>query len=303
MEQRDIFQASETNDTHFFGRPRSTAPHPLTPQVSPYVFDPNDDLRRMATQTFVAGHNVILYGETGNGKTEHIKWMCAQLGLPLYQVQGRSDLCYDDLTGDWRPNTNATEPAPFVFCEGSLAIACRDGGVFLLDEAASVKQGVLNGLNELLNNKSLVINTDRGHRVIERHPRFQVAMTFNPPDRYSGNQELNLAFLNRFYVFKWDYLNVKQEIELLNGLFSDMDKSALRNIAAFASEIRSNKTSADGARYVMSHRDSIKICEQIRMGASVNKAVEMVVLSVVELIASDELPAIREMAINRFGRS
>ena len=289
------------DDNLFYGVLRRRAPHPLTPApLASYQLD-GQPCRTVAARSFAEGRSLLLWGETGTGKTEFVKWLCGEIRVPLFQVQGHLDLTWADLTGDWKPNDGAG--AAFTFIDGPLVAAMTCGGCFLLDEASSVKQGVLNGLNEVLNGvgKPLAIETDRGHRVVTPANGFRIALTLNPWGQYAGNQELNSAFTNRFRVFEWPFLDADAELAMLQQAFPQYEAGGLRTLVDFANDVRAQKVKTpDATRYVMSHRDCLTFCEYVTMGYRELEAANLVVLGTARLVAPDEVPALTEHINNVF---
>ena len=184
-------------DGKFWGMDVRTADHPLIPDASivdEFQYDDEDKTLERTIKLFSVGFPLALVGESGAGKTLLIKYLCAGARIPLYQRQGHNQMEWEDLVGRW-----VLEDDTSVFVPGPLVLAMQDDACFLLDEAASVKQGILNGLNELANGGDLVIDNDKGHKVVKRSKNFRIAISFNPWDNYAGNNELNIAFLTRFF--------------------------------------------------------------------------------------------------------
>jgi hypothetical protein len=292
----------ETNETHFHGMLRMPHDHELIPDKSiaeRYQLDLGSEFHENTIKLFARGHYCAYFGETGCGKTEIVKYLCAGAGIPLFSVQGHFDLTWDDLVGRCVPDEETK--SGFKYVDGPLTIAMELSKTrrvcFLLDEAASVKQGLLNGLNELANGGDLAIDSQVGHRIVKNNKHFQVIITANPWTGYEGNNPLSMAFLRRFKVRQFKYLTQENEIALLSSMYPVIPWRVIHNLVTFANKTRALKEKSDSVRYVVDLGTLKHVCDMIaEINVSPLQAVDDCVFGIVSLVAPDELQPIHEMA-------
>ncbi len=88
--------------------------------------------------------------------------------------------------------------ALFVWEDGPLLRAVKEGSFFLLDEVALAKDSVLERLNSLLEReRTLVVAEMPGGSSLKAHEEFALIATMNPGGDY-GKRELSPALRNRF---------------------------------------------------------------------------------------------------------
>lgn len=148
--------------------------------------------------------NLMLVGDAGTGKSTLAEHVAEALGVPFACVNCSGGMTESRLIGRMTPNFQTGEER---YNAGPLVEAFRDGGVFLLDEVDAADENVLLALNTLAEAK-------RWHApdgtVIDRNPAFRLfaaANTFGHGANrmYSGRNQLDSAFLNRWIKVSVDY--------------------------------------------------------------------------------------------------
>jgi len=148
--------------------------------------------------------NLFLTGDAGTGKSTLAASIAEALGLPFHSLNCSGGLTEGALVGRVTPNLSTGD---IVYTAGPLVRAFRDGGVFLLDEMDAADENVLLTLNTLID--AAVWHTPTGE-TIERSPNFVfmgAGNTFGTGASrvYSGRNQLDGAFLNRFLTVAIDY--------------------------------------------------------------------------------------------------
>jgi cobaltochelatase CobS len=296
-----------TNEYLFYGAEVRTDSHPLVPPhriVERYQWDDEPEHKKNtedALKLMSMGRCVFFIGPHGTGKTETAKLWAAAARRPLYSVQGHAHFEWRDLTGRWTlRDGNST------FEYGPLVLAAQTGGLLLIDEAPSIKQGILNGLNDILNNlgKGLTqfpIAGAHGNEIIHVKEGFNVVLTGNPWDQYNGNNELNLAFLSRMHIREKWYLGEAAETRLLMNEFPNVGRDRILQLVQFANDTRQRwKSNRDAYRYLVCTRTLQNVCTEIEhLGASTREAIDRVIYSVVRLTDPDELTSLQQAANQR----
>ncbi|CAM6097712.1 unnamed protein product [Calypogeia fissa] len=88
----------------------------------------------------------------------------------------------------------------FLWHDGPLVEAMRDGDLLLIDEISLADDSVLERLNSVLEPKRLLVLAEKGSPVVEEviaHPKFRILATMNPGGDF-GKRELSPALRNRF---------------------------------------------------------------------------------------------------------
>lgn len=186
----------------------------LVPKVKKsFIFD-KDQISNIMTDIY-SDSNIYLVGRTGSGKTLTIQQICARLNIPCIRVQTSGDMTKESLLGSYVPIKNE-----IVWVDGLITHACRKGYWVILDEwdfAPSSIRTVLNGLLET-DNRSLTLTDKEGGEILSKenkriHPNFRIFATGNTAgcmqdevDMYGGVSDQNVAQINRFNIYKIDYL-------------------------------------------------------------------------------------------------
>lgn len=146
------------------------------------------------------GHNVLISGPTGTGKTSGIYAYAANHKLPIYSVPCNGAADPSVLFGSYIPNENG---GGYVWQDGPVTLLARHGGVLLLNEVNFLPAKVAATLYGLLDKRRTLSLVEHGE-VIVANPKLLVAADFNPD--YEGTRPLNEAFKNRFAVkMHFDY--------------------------------------------------------------------------------------------------
>lgn len=160
---------------------------------------------------------LFLSGPTGSGKTSGIMQVAARLNWPVTSVTCRSRLEFSDLVGHHTLVSPAPGESPVMkFQYGPLAKSLAFGHILILNEVDLCDPGELSGLNDVLEGRPLVVETNGG-QVIRPHEKFRVVVTGNSCGNgdesglYAGVQTQNLAAMDRYRTVLVDY--PKPEVE------------------------------------------------------------------------------------------
>lgn len=150
-----------------------------------------------------SGHNVMIYGPTGTGKTHAARAFAASKGLPFYTVACNGAIDMATLMGAWVP----TEDRSLRWVDGVIPAMMREGrGVLLLDEINFAPERAIARLYGLLDSRREVVLYEHEGEVI-RVPAgadLLIIAAYNPG--YRGTRELSEALPNRFaFALEFDY--------------------------------------------------------------------------------------------------
>jgi cobaltochelatase CobS len=183
--------------------PISTIADSAFPELIPrvftgYVFDVDEVKNVMLAlelniPTYVWGHK-------GSGKTEFFEQIAARTGRPLWRNQHTVNTEEAHIVGQWTVKAGSTQ-----FELGPLALAMKNGWLYLADEYDFALPSVLSVYQAVLEGKPLVIKeADAANRVIRPHPNFRFVATGNTNGAgdetglYQGTSIQNSANYDRF---------------------------------------------------------------------------------------------------------
>ncbi|MFN7685494.1 MAG: AAA family ATPase [Oligoflexia bacterium] len=155
-----------------------------------------------------SGRHVLIEGPVGVGKTHLALSICAELGRPVFRVDGDGRYSEQKLSGWFDP--------PLVikhgytaesFVPGPLVEAMRTGGVLFINELNRLPEGVQNVLLPAIDERRMTV--PRLGAVVAQ-PGFSVIATQNPKE-FVATSHLSEAILDRFELVVLDYQNQDEE--------------------------------------------------------------------------------------------
>lgn len=173
----------------------------------------------------------LLVGPAGCGKTQLADQLAEALELPFYHI---------NLTAGASETWLFGRQTALGYVEGNFSKAYKEGGVFLADELDAADANLLLCINTALANKNLY-NPINGES-IRMHDNFTFIGAANTVGKgansqYTGRTRLDSATLDRFVIFRVDYL---ERIE--NKLLEDKElRKALRHARKKSNEWESQE--------------------------------------------------------------
>lgn len=162
--------------------------------------------------------NPYVWGHKGTGKSELFEQIAAHTGRPFIRIQHTANTEESHIVGMWTVKDGAT-----VFELGPLALAMKNGWLYLADEYDFALPSVLSVYQAVLEGKALMIKeADAENRMIQPHPNFRFVATGNTNGSgdetglYQGTNLQNSANYDRFgMVLEKKYMPKKQESLIL----------------------------------------------------------------------------------------
>tara|TARA_Y100000310_G_scaffold339754_1_gene433457 strand:+ start:15403 stop:16806 length:1404 start_codon:yes stop_codon:yes gene_type:complete len=162
------------------------------------VDDGVEDVERLRI-AYRLGHNSMITGHTGTGKTACVRSYCAQYNLPYHRVVCDGSVEPASFLGRWVPTAKDT----FKWQDGPATMIVRHGGTLYLDEVNFMPPRIGSIFHPLLDDDRTLTIMEKdsedggaGSEVIHAHEDCQVIVSYNP--EYKGTRPLNEAFKNRF---------------------------------------------------------------------------------------------------------
>ncbi|WP_440986289.1 AAA family ATPase (plasmid) [Xanthomonas sontii] len=223
-----------------------TKGHIYLAPVNPYFHFDNPDFDRLFTMTInrewerhesEPRRGLLVSGDSGTGKTTHIRQRFAYQGIPCIEVTMRPDMEPTDLL-----YTREIVGGDTMISYGAGALAAKHGIPMIINEIDAAKPSTLLGLNEFFDTGSIVIN-ETGE-VIQAKRGFQVFATCNskflddPTDSFTGTRGQNVSVLRRFFSMVYDSPTVEQEQEFILSLYPDINPEVAKKKAEFIIAVR-----------------------------------------------------------------
>lgn len=219
-------------------------------------------LRKMET-AWRAQECVLLVGAPGIGKTYLSECLCKQFGSTSTTMSMHAGIELTDFIGGYiEERSGASDGAQFVWRDGPLLTAMKQGHCLIIDEVNLAPDSVLESLNQVFDERVIRVHElDEEHPA---HPEFRIIGTMNPGDDH-GKREVGKSVSSRFTVIHVEPLGSNEEAlkyimhyantYSLIGIHSasDVYRAANRAISSRRAQIRSAREAEVIARYVSLH--------------------------------------------------
>lgn len=180
-----------------------------------YYFSP---MAKEIAQDIIENRRIGLTGHTGCGKTSMIMQIAARIGQPVIRVNMNNQTTISDFVGTWVAKGGSME-----WIDGALPHALRLGYWLIVDEIDCAEAGILSALNSVLEKGGTLTLKEKGFEVITPHADFRIFCTGNTlggmsrfRHLYQGRNIMDEAFLDRWRVYKIDYLSPDDEARVLS---------------------------------------------------------------------------------------
>lgn len=216
----------------------------LVPDIDPnYIFDV--DILKNALLGLELGIPVLTWGHAGTGKSTLWEQIAARTGRPMIRVQHTVNTEESHIVGQWTVKLGEEGKSETVFELGPLAMAMKNGWLYLADEYDFALPSVLSVYQPVLEGKSLVIKeADNENRIIKPHPNFRIVATGNTNGSgdetglYQGTSIQNEANYDRFGVtLEARYMKPELETEMLSSQ-AKISKDDAKKLVNFGKSIR-----------------------------------------------------------------
>lgn len=198
----------------------------------------------------------FITGLSGNGKTEMVLQVCAELKRECIRINFTEQTDEDDLLGGFRLLDGET-----VFSFGGVVEAMMRGAILLLDEIDLSSYKVM-CLQPVLEGKGIYLK--KINKYVSPAPGFNVIATANTKGRGSddgkfvGTNLLNEAFLERFAsYYEQSYPTKGVETRILNLQLktkTDESKKFVKDLTAWAANIRKTYYAGSATEIITTRR-------------------------------------------------
>jgi MoxR-like ATPase len=225
---------------------------------------------RMIFAALLSGRHVMLEGPPGTSKSTILKSIVQEMGVPFVQVTGNNDLTSTKLVGHFDPaQALAKGYKPEHFQYGLLTEAMKEGAILYVEEFNRLPDDATNVFVTAMSERELAL--PRLGLVVAK-PEFRVVAALNPYDD-TGTMRMSRTLRDRFCSIKMDYQSRDEELDIVKRRTGSGHTGLV-------------ETAVEIARRTRTHKD-------IRLGASVRGAIDMVFIARQLLDFSDETEAER----------
>ena len=199
---------------------------------SPTGFVESDakEMMRLAT-AFSVGYHVMLEGPKGCGKTMSVLEMGYRLNIPVVRFNCSEGITEEDFIG-YRDIVDGNT----IWVDGLAAMAAREGCLLYPDETNGARANIMLALNQMMDTGRLVLPTGE---VIVCHDDFRVIGSMNPPDDYTGVNEMNQATRDRFAVsVLFTYLDETTEVRVIQQQSGVSNSGMALQLVRLANDLR-----------------------------------------------------------------
>lgn len=214
--------------------------------------------------SLLAGHNILLVGDAGVGKNALIYYINSIRKQPTIRYSFNEDTLPEDLVGSYRihPATHG-----FVWSDGPLSRAIREGATFVADEMNLASPEVLKRFQSVFAEKKLQL-LEGDASVLSPQAGFGFIATQNPAEGFEGRKNLPREIQKYFATIYMDSYPDHELVEILSGLYPDIPEKVLRAVVTINEEIedaviRKKIAGRDLERYHFNLRNLAKLARRI----------------------------------------
>ncbi|MHA1143619.1 MAG: AAA family ATPase [Candidatus Helarchaeota archaeon] len=181
------------------------------------------------------GHNVLIIGPTGTGKTHIIRRIAQELELPVLEVSFTLGTDVTDIIGRYELKEEETQ-----WIYGPLPLAMRYGTLFYADEINMARPDIVSRLHPCLDDRRALTISEHEEELIRAHPRFRFIAAMNPVELgYAGTRPLSPALKRRFEeIIYINYPKKETELKILKNRAKLKDESILSRMIDVANQGR-----------------------------------------------------------------
>jgi len=245
----------------------------IVPKINrAYQFTPQ---MKEITEDIINNKRVMLVGHTGCGKSSCIEQLAAHSNNGYIRVNFHHQTTVGDFIGLW-----TVRGSEMQWVDGALPFAMKHGYWLMLDEIDFADSAIIGALNPVLETNGKLMLKEKGYEIIEAHPNFRLFSTGNSigcmqdyRTMYQGTNPLNEAFLDRWHVYRINYMTPAIERKMLSAYFPDLPKEVAENLVNLANVIRdgfekeeinctfSTRRLIDWTEKIIRHKDIIRAAE------------------------------------------
>lgn len=234
-----------------------------------------EEITNRALLYLYAGYPIHLKGPAGTGKTVMAMYIAQLIGKPTTVIFGNESVETADIVGSDYGFTKKMVRDNYIhsvhktvedyerkWIDGRIINACENGYTLIYDEFTRARPETNNILLSVMEEKvlELPINYFGKNKLLKIHPDFKMIFTSNP-EEYTGVYKSQDALVDRFITLELDFPNQDSEIRIAvanSGISPEKAKLLVAIVRNFRDYYKS--------KFVVSLRDSIKLCKIVQKG-------------------------------------
>lgn len=205
---------------------------------SAYEFQ--EEITKRVLLTINKAKPVLLIGHTGTGKTSLVQQIAARIGQPTVRVNLNQQTTYADFIGQW-----TVVAGEMVWVDGVLPHAMKNGYWLIIDEIDYGEANILCSLNSVLEKTPSLTLKEKNKENVPVHENFRVFGTGNACGAmkewrhlYQGTNLMNEAWVDRWTVFKIEYLSDEAEARVLSNSVAKLSLNVAKELVKIANMVR-----------------------------------------------------------------
>jgi cobaltochelatase CobS len=209
------------------------------PSVDP-AYEFQEEITKRVLLTINKARPVLLIGHTGTGKTSLVQQIAARIGQPTVRVNLNQQTTYADFIGQW-----TVVAGEMVWVDGVLPHAMKNGYWLIIDEIDYGEANILCSLNSVLEKHPSLTLKEKNKEAVTVHENFRVFGTGNACGAmkewrhlYQGTNLMNEAWVDRWTVFKIEYLNDEAEARVLSNSVDKLSLTVAKELVKIANMVR-----------------------------------------------------------------
>ena len=179
---------------------------------------------------------LLLEGIPGVGKSSIVMALARCYGYELVRINLSEQTDISDLFGADLPSDSGNA-GEFMWRDGPLLRALKEGVWVLLDELNLASQSVLEGLNSCFDHRQEIYISELDRTFEIKTQSTRIFATQNPMRQGGGRKGLPKSFLNRFTKVFMQPLETIDLLFICRQAFSEIDEETLRLMVAFNQSI------------------------------------------------------------------
>ena len=270
------------------------------PEVSELYVPPTEQFE-MFTLAAELNLKVNLVGPTGAGKDLMSEYYSAKVGRPHLRIDNKQDLDFAVVFGTTHITDGDTD-----FVPGVLPRALDKPTVVTLSELTRAPSFANIIYQRFLDRREVVLTMTKGEpeKVLSAHPDLVIAASDNTKgngddmDKYCASNVQDGAFINRWdMVIDVDYLDAKQEAEMIGLMAPDMPKATATQLARLSSVFHSSFKAGD-LTVAFSPRNLSAICKMMTHGLDLHTSLHV---NYIARLPKDEVAGAEEIIRSMLG--
>ena len=250
-------------------------------EFSPQVEEVCGIIKASKTLPFAMNMNFLFTGEAGTGKSTASGQIARVLGIPRRILTCSKGMEEFRITQRLIPNPKKVSEADadFVYVDSEIVEAFKNGGIIEVQEANTLREGVITALNAALDDSGELHLYDGS--IIKRHPNCIFIFSMNVG--YEGTRNMNQSFLSRC-SFKEEFVLPEESI-LVKRIVNKykIDESLAKDMIKTFMDVRNTLKESGDEDGVCSYRELVAWVETLKA----NEEIRKIIPSAPELSAYD----------------